>query len=97
MLTAVRDFVKDIFKGEPGELDEMKFGELKFIIGRGEYITIAAVILGPELELVKPQIAKVIKAIEREHRSVLERWDGDLDKVAPLDRHVEDLIAGKYK
>ncbi|MEW6069410.1 MAG: PKD domain-containing protein, partial [Candidatus Thermoplasmatota archaeon] len=97
MLVAVRDFVRDVFKGEPGVLEEMRFGELKFIIGMGKYIVIAAVILGPELELVKPQIAKAIKAIEQEHWSILERWDGDLDKVAPLSMYIEDLIAGKYK
>ncbi|MDI6708236.1 MAG: PKD domain-containing protein [Candidatus Thermoplasmatota archaeon] len=97
MLTAVQDFVKDVFRGEPGELEEMKFGELKFIIGRGEFVTIATIISGPELELVKPQIAKAIKEIEKEHWGVLERWDGDLDKVTPLTEHLEALIEGKYR
>ena len=30
MLTAVQEFVKDTFRGEEGELDQMKFGRLRW-------------------------------------------------------------------
>ncbi|MDI6916224.1 MAG: hypothetical protein QMC80_00325 [Thermoplasmatales archaeon] len=97
MLTAVQDFVKDSFKGEEGILDEMKFGEMKVLIGRGKHIIIAAVILGEEAEPLRPQIANTIKHIEWKYQNILKKWDGNLENVRPLYKHMEDLIAGKYK
>ncbi|MDI6708583.1 MAG: CARDB domain-containing protein [Candidatus Thermoplasmatota archaeon] len=93
MLTAVSGFVKDVFKGEPGMLEEMKFGELKFIIGGGKYIIIAAVLVGKRgVELVKREITKVIAEIERKYEQVLVDWDGDLAKVIPVSKEVEKLL-----
>jgi hypothetical protein len=96
MLVAVQEFVKDSFRGEEGGLDEMKFGRFQILLGRGEYIIIAALMMGEELAPYKPQIAKCIKEIEAKHVALLKGWDGDIDKMTPLQRQVQDLIEGKY-
>ncbi|MEW6070913.1 MAG: hypothetical protein AB1485_09870, partial [Candidatus Thermoplasmatota archaeon] len=93
MLTAVRGFVKDVFKGEPGMLEEMKFGEMRFIISSGKYIVIAAVFVGKRgVEIIKKDIKRVIDYCEREYEKVLIDWDGDLAKVIPLSKHIEKLL-----
>jgi len=97
MLTAVQDFIKDSFKGEESALNEMQFGQMKIVIGRGKYIIIAGMILGEETKKFYPQIMNTIKHIEKQHSGLLEKWDGDLEKVRPLHKHVKNLIAGEYK
>lgn len=97
MLVAVQSFVKDAFRGEEGGLDEMKFGELKVLIGRGKWIIIAAVLVGEEIEPLRPQIVRGIDDIETDFKSVLAKWDGNHNVVEPIAKYLKDLINGKYK
>ena len=96
MLTAVQDFVKDTFRGEEGELDQMKFGRFQILISHGRYITIAAVMIGEEFEPFRPQISKTIDDIEGDYEVMLRNWDGDIDQLKVLGRYVNDLIDGRY-
>ncbi len=96
MLTAVQDFVKDTFRGEEGELDQMKFGRFQVLIGRGRYINIAAVIIGEEIEPFRPQIAKTIDDIEADYEVLLRDWEGDVGELNVIARYVSDLIDGRY-
>jgi hypothetical protein len=97
MLLAVQEFIKDSFRGEEGWLDELKFGELKILVGRGKWVLIAAVIVGEEAEPFRPQIMNAIRDIEYKYKDVLEEWDGYMEKVAPIGRELRALIQGKYK
>lgn len=96
MLTAVQDFVKDTFRGEEGELDQLKFGRFQILICHGRYITIAAVMIGEEFEPFRPQISKAIDDIEADYEVMLRNWDGDIDQLKVLGRYVNDLIDGRY-
>src|SRR5439155_5380198 len=47
MLTAVQAFVKDSFRSDEGdELNEMTFGEMHILLGRGKWLILAAIIGG---------------------------------------------------
>src|SRR2546425_426264 len=46
MLTAVQAFVKDSFRSEDAELNEMTFGQMHILLGRGEWLILAAIIGG---------------------------------------------------
>src|SRR2546422_3019285 len=46
MLTAVQAFVKDSFRSEDAELNEMTFGQMHILLGRGKWLILAAVIGG---------------------------------------------------
>ena len=96
MLVAVQEFVKDSFGSEDGMLDEMKFGRFQAMMGRGEHIIIAAVIIGDETKPFKPQIAKCIKDIEEKYNDLLFEWDGDVSKLNGSYKYVMNLIDGQY-
>lgn len=96
MLTAVQEFVKDTFKGEEGELDQMKFGRFQVMMGRGRYISIAAVLIGEETEPFRPQIARAVDDIEGDYEVLLRDWDGDVGELKVLGRYISDLIDGRY-
>ena len=96
MLTAVQDFIKDTFRGETGELDEMKFGRFQIVMSRGRFITVAAVMYGDEIEPFRPQITRAVDDIEGDYEVMLRDWDGDIDKLNVLSRYINDLIDGRY-
>jgi hypothetical protein len=96
MLVAVQSFVKDSFRGEPGGLDELKFGELTLQIGRGKYVIIAVLISGRDLRGVRKQMMNAIKDVEAKHKDILKDWDGNMEKVEPLKDDLRALINGKY-
>jgi hypothetical protein len=95
MLVAVQSFVRDTLKGETGILEERKFGDLRFLISSGEYIIVAAVGTGKYIEFLKQQIIKVIEDIERDHKQLLAYWDGNLNKLAVLNKYLENMLGRK--
>jgi hypothetical protein len=97
MLVAVQDFVKDSFKGVTGGLDELKYGDLKILIGRGKWLIIAAVVAGEDVEKFRPQVGKALAEMEWRYAPLLKDWDGEIGKLIVLERYVYDLIAGKYR
>ena len=97
MLVAVQEFVNDSFRGQPGSLDEIKFGELGIKIGRGKYLIMAAIISGIDHEEIFKKIIGSIEKMEKKYSNVLEKWDGNLDNVRGLDDYIKDIIAGSYK
>jgi hypothetical protein len=97
MLVAVQSFIKDSFRGEPGALDEMKFGELNLQVGRGKYLILAVLISGQDIEGIRRQIVKMVRDIESNHESILKDWDGNLEKVEPIKKYLDDFLSGKYR
>ncbi|MBI5000697.1 MAG: carboxypeptidase regulatory-like domain-containing protein [Euryarchaeota archaeon] len=96
MLVAVQDFIKDSFKGEEGMLDEMKFGRFQILLGRGKYIIVCAIVLGEELDILRPQVQKCVRDIEEKYKAALETWDGEMGKLTGTFKYVMDLIDGRY-
>jgi rRNA maturation protein Nop10 len=96
MLKAVQDFIRDSFKGEIGELDQMNFGRFQILMGHGRFITVAAITMGNEIEPFRPQIIKAIDSMESDYEIVLRDWDGDVDQLNVLGRYIMDLIDGRY-
>jgi hypothetical protein len=94
MLTAVQSFVKDSFQDEAGALDELKYGELKIVMGRGKHLIVAAVLRGPATEGMRPQITSVIGEMESAHAELIASWDGQLEKMHVLDKYMKKLIDG---
>lgn len=97
MLVAVQNFVKDTFKGEAGQLDELTFGEFKILIARGRYTMIASVVKGPDPAKLKGQLLRCVNEMEKRQKAVVKDWDGDSLNVQKVDPYLRGLIAGKYK
>ena len=96
MLTAVQDFIRDSFRGESGDLNHMQFGRFQLLMGNGRFITVAAVLMGDEIEPFRPQIIKAIDQMEADYEVILRDWDGDVEQLNVLGRYIMDLIDGRY-
>ncbi|MCK4266870.1 MAG: carboxypeptidase regulatory-like domain-containing protein, partial [Thermoplasmata archaeon] len=96
MLVAVQDFIKDSFRGEEGGLEEMRFGRFQIILSRGDFIVIAALVLGDDPRPFKPQVDKCLADIEKKFADKLDDWDGDVDSLTGTYRYIMNLIDGKY-
>ena len=96
MLTAVQDFIRDSFRGESGDLNHMQFGRFQILMGNGRFITVAAVLMGDEIEPFRPQIIKAIDQMEADYEIILRDWDGDVEQLNVLGRYIMDLIEGRY-
>ena len=83
MLTAIQEFVRDAFVyGEHRELHQLDFGDYRIMIERGRMLYLAVVYSGKASSVVRKRVRSVLDHIETAYRAVLEKWDGDMDKVA---------------
>lgn len=91
MLTAVQEFVREAFQyGEHRDLQQLDFGEYRILIERGKFVYLAVVYSGEESSALRKKVRNVIQLIETQFRTVLEKWDGDMDEVVGTG----DLIKG---
>jgi hypothetical protein len=96
MLTAVQSFVKDSFRSEEGELDELTFGEMHILIGRGKWLILAAMVQGDGITEMRGQIEASIADMERTHPQEIESWDGNMTIAKVLSPFIKKLIRGEY-
>ena len=96
MLTAVQSFVKDSFRSEEGDLDELRFGEMHILIGRGRWLVLAAMVQGDGTHLMRPQIEACIEEMEAAHPEQIEKWDGNMVIARTLSPFIKKLIRGDY-
>ncbi|MEK6851630.1 MAG: hypothetical protein AABY30_03725, partial [Candidatus Thermoplasmatota archaeon] len=102
MLIAVQNFVNESFIGaeglqKEGQLDELRFGEFKMVIERGQWGIVAAVLSGDPTNRVKTEVKAAIQDLEAALGGKLEGWGGDMRSVEGADRYMQDLIAGAYR
>ncbi len=96
MLTAVQSFVKDSFRSEEGELDELTFGEMHILIGRGKWLILAAMVQGDGTNDMRPEIEKCIEEMEAKHAALIESWDGNMSIAKTLSPFIKKLIRSEY-
>ncbi len=97
MLRAVQEFVRDSFRGEPGELEAMTFGELRISICTGKQVVLAAVVRGARPEDMIDQLRAAVVDLEDGHGERLAQWDGRLTAVRFVDEYLEKLLGGDYE
>ncbi|GAH40461.1 unnamed protein product, partial [marine sediment metagenome] len=68
MLTAVKEFIKDSFKGkEDTGLRRMDFGENKILLEHGQYTYITTILVGGEPKYLPLYMMEVLKEIEEKY------------------------------
>ncbi len=97
MLMVVQTFVGDSFQSEEGSLNELKYGEMTVIISKGSLVTMAAVVKGPGATGFRNQVDAAIGDIESGHSELIETWDGNMDKLEPLEPYMRKLVLGEYR
>ena len=96
MLTAVQQFVKDSFRSEEGDLDELTFGQMHILIGRGKWVILAAMIQGDGTDAMMEQVKRCVGDIEDHQWDQLDGWDGDMAIAKVLSPYVKKLVRGEY-
>ena len=96
MLVAVQEFIKDSFRGEPGALSEIRFGDLRIEVLEGKWTIIACVVRGGVIRDIQPQIAEAVQHVEEKYGDLLMNWDGTLDAAPEVDVIMRRLISGGY-
>lgn len=96
MLTAVQQFVKDSFRSEEGDLDELTFGQMHILIGRGKWVILAAMIQGDGTDTMMEQVKRCVQDVEDHQWDQLDGWDGDMVIAKVLSPYVKKLIRGEY-
>jgi hypothetical protein len=94
MFTAVQDFIGDAFDSEDPTrvpLKVMEIGDKKVMIERGEYTYLAAVFKGGTWRLAS-NLKKAVVNLEAEYGDKLRDWDGLLDDLEGLHKHLDKLI-----
>jgi hypothetical protein len=97
MLVAVQEFVKDSFRGEKGQLNEIRFGEIRIVIMEGKWTILAAVVRGSRPFDIQPELGVALADLETKYEDPLIDWDGTMDQIAGVDKIMSDLIEGRYR
>ncbi len=97
MLVAVQDFIKDSFRGEKGQLNEIRFGEIRIVIMEGKWTILAAVVRGVRPFDIQPELGVALSDLEAKYEDPLIDWDGTMDQIGDVDKIMNDLIEGRYR
>jgi hypothetical protein len=93
MLTALRGFVKEsLVDQSQGDMDEMKYGNLKIAIEQGKDVYLAAFITGYVTEKLKADMRNVLERVEAGYGPVLRTWDGMMAPVEGMGTFLGELI-----
>jgi hypothetical protein len=96
MLTALQGFIRESLQDEKrGELDEMKYGDLKIAIERGEKVYLAAFLSGYITDKLKAEMRGVLDSVDKEYGEVLQSWDGTVAKLKGVKEHLDELMGEK--
>ncbi len=105
MFTAVQEFIRDTFKSsdlneasrESKELalDELKLGDKKILIERGENTYLAIIYTGEGSEYLRKLVRKLLSKIESKYQNILPTWDGDIRALADVKEILKVLIKEK--
>jgi len=99
MLTAVGDFVKDSLmdKAEKTGLGKLEYRDTKIFIEHGASIFVVAITKGSEPQDLRGDLREVLDSVNTEYGGVLEKWNGDLEKVKGVEKHLAGLLGKEYR
>jgi hypothetical protein len=93
MLTALKGFIRESLKDQnKGELDEMKYGDLKIAMEHGKDVYLAAFISGYVTEKLKAEMKDTVQKVEANFEPVLRSWDGMMASVEGIGPYLDKLI-----
>ena len=93
MLTALKGFIKESLRDQSqGELDEMKYGNLKIALEQGQNVYLAAFISGYVTDRLKADMKTALRMVEKDFEPVLKSWDGMMPSVEGAGKYLDELI-----
>ena len=95
MLTAIKDFIRDVFKpSTPGLLNELKFGRFKILIEHGEYAFLAVVVGGTPPKDLRNRMKRTTAQINKQFLNELKNYKGQAAKLAPVKNIIYQQLIG---
>jgi hypothetical protein len=90
MFTAIQNFMDDSFHSMGiGDVRSIEMGDRHHVaFGRGHSVLLYIVYRGRESNRLERRAIEFVHDIERRFASILEAWDGDMDRIGPLARYV---------
>lgn len=96
MLTAVQSFVSDSI-GEPGSLDEFRYGGQRFLLRRGSRVMLVAGYRGSDPDALQRAMDRCVAKIEIDGQGALDRWNGETTAVLETaGSTLERFAGGRY-
>jgi len=97
MLIILQEFVRDSFNDSRNSLEEVRFGNKRVLMARGQHSIMAAVVTGKRLNGLPVRLHRAIGEFERVHLGALRRWNGNLASLDSADVALRSVLAPKYR
>ena len=90
MFTAIQNFMDDSFHSMGiGDVRSIEMGDRHHVaFGRGHSVLLYIVYRGRESNHLERRVIQFVHDLETRFASVLQDWNGDMDRMAPLRRYV---------
>jgi hypothetical protein len=93
MLTAIQDFARDSFADKsPDQLEQLKYGDLTFVLHRGKNVLLVAGIQGDIPSDIHGSFDEVLEHVEKNYGRILVDWDGSVAPLAGTKRIIASLL-----
>lgn len=80
MFVVLQEFVRDSLNPREGVLEEVRYGNHRLLLVRGERSILAAIVRGQRLNGLPHRMRQTLGGLEAAYGPVLARWDGRLDR-----------------
>ena len=97
MLIILQEFVRDSFNDPRGSLEEVRFGDRRVLMARGDHSILAAVVSGRRLNGLPAKLGRAVGEFERAQGAALAAWDGNLARLDAADAAFRSVLISKYR
>ena len=97
MLIILQEFVRDSFNDPRGSLEEVRFGDRRVLMARGDHSILAAVVSGRRLNGLPAKLGRAVGEFERVQGAALAAWDGNLARLDAADVAFRSVLIPKYR
>ena len=94
MIVAVQNYIDGNVANDIGALQVLKFGGKSVIVIQGKWLVMAVVLERGEADPLKEVMLETLKEGEDEFHDVLNKWDGDKEKLEDMNRMMKRRIVG---
>jgi FixJ family two-component response regulator len=95
MLTAVRMFIKDSFRGEGSEVKSFEYGDYRIVLEDGEGFFLVVIGRGRGTGHLRDEMRRIIERIEASHGHAISSWQGDVEVFDDIETQLARLLAGE--
>jgi uncharacterized repeat protein (TIGR01451 family) len=97
MLIVLQEFVRDSFNDRRSSLEEVRFGDQRVVMARGEHAIMAAVVTGKRLNGLSARLQRAVGEFEGVHRETLSRWNGDLATLDSAEAALRSVLPARHR